>query len=85
MTIHKVNNLVVDCFVEETDKDIVMMNIGVASSKCQQVKLLKEFLSRFRSLTQERQLVLGVGFLVGILESFFALLPEISEWEDLTQ
>ena len=71
MTIYKVDNLVVDGLVKEVDKDIVMVSVSVSSGECQLVKLLEEFLGHLASLMQKCQLILSVGFLIGVLEGFF--------------
>ena len=54
-----------------------MVGVGVTCGERQQVEFLEEFLRRPCSLTQERQLVLGVGLLIGVLEGFFAFLLEV--------
>ena len=56
-----------------------MMGVCITSGKCQLVEFLEEFLSCFRTLSQQRQLILGIGLLVGVLEGFFAFLTEILE------
>ena len=79
MAIYKVNDFVVNGFVEEADEDIVVMGICISGGERQQIKFLKEFLSCFRTLSQQRQLVLSIGLLVGILEGFFTFLAKIGE------
>ena len=79
MAIYQVNDLVMNSLVEETNKDIIVMGVCVSCGECQQVEFLEEFLSRLRSLMQKRQLVLGIGFLVCVLEGFLTLLSEIRE------
>ena len=77
MSIYKVDDLTVNGFMEKLEKDVIMMGISVTSSECQLVEFLEEFLSRFRTLSQQCQLIFSVGLLVGILEGFFAFLPEV--------
>ena len=72
MTVYEVNDLVMDGFVKEANKNIIMVGVGIASSECQLVQFLEEFLSHLTPLTQKCQLILGIGFLISILEGFFA-------------
>ena len=46
MTIYKVDDLFVNCFMEKTNEDVVMMGVGITCGECQQVEFLEEFLSR---------------------------------------
>ena len=79
MTVHKVDDLVMNSLVKKANKDIIMMGVCISSGKCQLFELLEEFLGHLTSLTQKRQLVLGIGFLIGVLKGFFTSSAEGSE------